>query len=422
VATPPGGDASQASPRGTGIITGTKQAGLKASFQDSQETLTTLSADTGGKAMLDTNDLTLGIRQAQEDINSYYVIGYSPKNSADDGKLRRIDVRLANKSLNAKLDFRKAYYANKTFAKFNSTDKERQLEEALTLGDPVSELPLALEVDYFRVAKERYSVPISVKIPGSAIGLQKKGARQTAELDFIGQVRDDKGKLVGGVRDNITVKLGEGDAAALGHKNLQYDSVLALAPGTYSLRFLARENTSGKMGTFETKFTIPDLSASKTLRVSSIIWSSQKEAMSAAVGAAETNKKLIAAHPLVHDGQKTVPSITRVFRKDQTMYVFFEVYDPSLDPDRSAPSLSAEVDLLSGGRKVFSSAPVRQNKLVDKRPGVAQFSFQIPLAKLAPGQYISQVTVIDETGRKFAFPRNQIVLLPAETKTQASLK
>src|SRR5580698_7753646 len=232
VATPPGGDASQSSPRGTGIITGTKQAGLKASFQDSQETLTTLAADTGGKAMLDTNDLTMGITQAQDDINSYYIIGYSPKNSADDGKMRRIEVRLVNKTLSAKLDFRKAYYANKQFKNFNSTDKERQLEEALTLGDPVSELPLALEVDYFRVAKDRYSVPVSVKIPGSAIGLQKKGSKQTADLDFIGQVRDAAGKLITGVKDNITVKLGEGDAASLGRKNIQYDTVpMPLPPG-----------------------------------------------------------------------------------------------------------------------------------------------------------------------------------------------
>ena len=420
VANPPGGDASQASSRGTGMITGTKQASIKAAFQDSQETLTTLSADTGGKAMLDTNDLTMGIKQAQDDINSYYIIAYYPKNAADDGKMRRIDVRLVNKTMYAKLDFRKAYYANKTFAKFNASDKERQLEEALMLGDPVSELPLALEVDYFRVAKDRYSVPISVKIPGSAIGLQKKGAKQTADLDFIGQVRDASGKLITGVKDNITVKLGEGDAAAIGRRHLQYDTVLTLAPGTYTLRFLARENTSGKMGTFEEKFTIPDLNAEKTLRLSSVIWSNQREAIASTVGAAENNKKLLAAHPLIQDGQKTVPSITRVFRKDQTMYVFFEVYDPGMDPDRKVPSLSAEVELISGGRRVFTSAAVRQNKLADKRPGVAQFSFQIPLAKLAAGQYISQVNVIDETGHKFAFARNEIVLLAGDNKTQAS--
>ncbi len=76
MALPPGGDASQASPRGTGLMTGTKQQGIRNSVNDSQETLVTIAADTGGKAMLDTNDLTMGIRQAQEDINSYYIIGY----------------------------------------------------------------------------------------------------------------------------------------------------------------------------------------------------------------------------------------------------------------------------------------------------------------------------------------------------------
>jgi len=411
VALVPGGDASQASPRGTGIITGSKQQSLRNSLNDSQETLVTIASDTGGKAMLDTNDLTMGIRQAQEDLNSYYIIGYYSKNEADDGKYRRIDVKLASKDLAAKLDFRKGYYASKVWAKFNTSDKERQLEEALTLGDPVNDLPLALEVDYFRVAKDRYFVPISVKIPGSAVGLTKKGTKQTADLDFIGQVRDATGKLIGGVRDNITVKLDEQAASKIGQRHLQYDAGLTLSPGTYSLRFLARENQSGRMGTFETKFVVPDLNSGGKLRLSSVIWSNQKEAVSAAVGAAETNKKLLAASPLVQGDQKIVPSITRVFRKDQTMYVYFEVYDPALDPDRKLPSVTAQIELLSGARPVYNSAPVRLNKLATSRPGVAPFAFQIPLAKLPPGQYTSQVTIIDETGRKFAFPRNEVVLL-----------
>ena len=414
VALPPGGDASQASPRGTGIISGSKQQGVRNSFNDTQETLVTIASDTGGKAMLDTNDLTMGIRQAQEDLNSYYIIGYYSTNSASDGKYRRIDVKLVNKTLSAKLDFRKGYFGEKTWQKFNANDKERQLEEALTLGDPVNELPLALEVDYFRVAKERYFVPISVKIPGSAFGLRKKGAIQTADFDFIGQVSDSTGKLIGGVRDNITVKLNEENASKIGQRHLQYDAGLTLAPGTYDLKFLARENESGKMGTFETKFVIPDLASTKSLRLSSVIWSSQKEAVNAAVGSAESNKRLIAASPLVQNNQKIVPSITRVFRKDQTLYVYFEVYDPASDPDRKQPSLTADIDLLLNGRKVYTSAPVRLNRLGTNRPGVAPFAFQIPLGKLPAGQYISQVNVIDETGRKFAFPRNEIVLLAAD--------
>jgi hypothetical protein len=132
----------------------------------------------------------------------------------------------------------------------------------------------------------------------------------------------------------------------------------------------------------------------------------------AAVGSADSDKRALANHPLIQNGQKTVPSITRVFRKDQTLYVYFEVYDPAADPAAKTPSLSAQVELLQGARKAFSSAPLRQEKLVPNRPGVTAFSFQVPLAKLSAGQYTAQMNVIDEAGKRFAFPRNSIIVLP----------
>lgn len=411
----PVGAASQASGRGTGAFTGSTQTTRRNNVTGSQDTLYTLASDTGGKALVDSNDLAMGIRQAQEDISSYYILGYYSKNPAEDGKFRKVQVKLVSKELQSstKLDFRNGYYAGKVFAKFTSSDKERQLEEALTLGDPVSELPLALEVDYFRVARDRYLVPISVKIPGSVLALAKKGGKQSTDFDFIGQVRESpSGKLAGGVRDNISVKLSDADAVQLEHRHLQYDAGLTLPPGKYNLRFLARENQTGKMGTFETNFVIPDLTASKDLRLSSVILSSQKEDVKAAVGSADNDKRALANHPLIQNGQKTVPSITRVFRKDQTLYVYFEVYDPAADPASKTPSLSAQVELLQGARNAFSSMPARQQKLTPNRPGVASFSFQVPLAKMAAGQYTAQVNVIDEAGKRFAFPRSAIVVLP----------
>jgi VWFA-related protein len=282
VATSPVGDASASSGRGSGAFTGSKQAGNRSAATGSQDTLYTLASDTGGKALIDSNDLSLGIRQAQQDISSYYIVGYYSTNAAEDGKFRKISVKLASKELqaSAKLDFRNGYYAGKVFSKFNSSDKERQLEEALTLGDPVSEIPLALEVDYFRVAQNRYLVPVSVKIPGSVVALAKKGGKQSSDLDFILQIRESpSGRLVQTVRDNITVKLTDQDASQLEHRHLQYDTGPTLPSGKYNLRFLARENQTGKMGTFETNFVIPDLTASRDLRMSSVILSSQIEAV-----------------------------------------------------------------------------------------------------------------------------------------------
>ena len=90
MATPPGGDASQAASVGSNLYSGSAQQSLMDNFHNTQETLDTLAADTGGKALLDSNDLTLGMTQVQKDMSSYYMLTYASTNAAEDGKYRRI--------------------------------------------------------------------------------------------------------------------------------------------------------------------------------------------------------------------------------------------------------------------------------------------------------------------------------------------
>jgi VWFA-related protein len=414
VATPPGGDASVAAPRGSSIFSGREQTRQRDRFVDQQETLTTLAGETGGKAFLDSNDLSLGIVQAQRDIRSYYIVGYYSTNAALDGKFRRVKVKMANPQYaSLALDYRAGYYGAKEFSKFSSSDKERQLADALLLGDPFTDLTLALEADYFRLARDRYFIPVAVKIPGAQVPLGRKGSNDVTEFDFIGQVRDRQGRTVAQVRDGITLKLSEATSAELSRRNLEYDTGFTLPPGAYSLKFLARENRTGKMGTFETRIEVPDLSVKMDqLPLSSVIWSNQREPLSAAVGAAEKQKKLLATHPLVRDGQKLVPSITRVFRRDQTLYVYFEAYNPGTEGEARVPSVAATLSFFRGSRKESETAPVRVTQLAPSRSSVAQFQFQLPLSRLAPGRYTCQVSVIDEIGRRFAFARSPIVVTP----------
>ncbi len=412
VAEAPAGGAAQGSPRGSGIFSGQAQRQRRERFDDQQETLTTLAADTGGRALLDNNDLALGIVQAQRDIGSYYILGYYSSNPALDGRFRRIRVRLASQPT-ARLDYRSGYFASKQFRDFTSSDKERQLEEALLLADPVTDLSLALEVNYFRLGRDRYLAPVAVKIPGSEIELVRRGGHQTAEFDFIGRVRDTRGRTMGTVRDGIGVKLSGENALQLGRRQLQYDTAFTLPPGDYVLKFLTRENTSGKMGTFETKFTIPDLAAqSSYLRTSSVVWGNQREPLSSAVGSAERDKKLLATHPLVQEGQKLIPSITRVFRRNQDLFVYFEVYDPDTGPADKAPSITASLSFFRGKLKAFESDAVQVKHTLGPRPQTVAVQFRVPLERLAPGRYTCQVNVVDEIGRKFAFPRAPLVLLP----------
>ncbi|MDE3164364.1 MAG: VWA domain-containing protein, partial [Acidobacteriota bacterium] len=196
VAQAPLGDATQASQGGQGMYSGSSQRTAQSNFQGQQETLYTLATDTGGKALLDNNDLAMGIVQAQKAIASYYILGYYSTNTANDGHFRRIRVQVG-RQLTAKLDYRSGYFASKEFRKFDSSDRERQLAEALMLGDPVTDLTVAVEVNYFRQAKDRYFVPVSVKIPGTDIELARRSGAESTRLDFIGQIKDAKGMLQG---------------------------------------------------------------------------------------------------------------------------------------------------------------------------------------------------------------------------------
>ncbi|MEN6605802.1 MAG: VWA domain-containing protein, partial [Bryobacteraceae bacterium] len=418
VAEAPAGDASTGSAGGSGMYSGAAQKQRQEQFAGQQETLFTLAADTGGEVLLDTNDLKTGIIKAQEDISNYYILGYYSSNPNEDGRYRRIEVRVKSQP-KAKLDYRAGYYAPRKFRDFSSADRERQLEEALMLDDPITDLPIALEVNYFRRAADRYIVPVALKIPGSEIELARKRDREVTRLDFIGHVRTKQGRMMGAVRDNIQVKLTGVNIGELMRRQLQYDTVFTLPPGEYRLKFLVRENETGKMGTFETAFSIPNLSQEKSyLRLSSVVWANQREAVKAAVGSAGRNDKAFKKHPLVQEGYKLIPSITKVVRKDQKLYVYFEVYGDS--KAASAPDVETTVSVFRGKVKAFESKPLHLTVDSGKNSGILTAEIELPLDQLDPGSYVCQVNVVDLSNRKFVFRRSPLVLLPPREETPAA--
>jgi len=220
--------------------------------------------------------------------------------------------------------------------------------------------------------------------------------------------------VVSQLRDYIHVKLGTTEAEKLAARNFNYDAGITVSPGRYHMRFLVREGQSGKMGVFDAKFTVPDLAAdSMTLKTSSIVWSSQREMLKAAVGSAEqVSKKIATANPLITGEEKVVPNIGKVFRRGQNLYVDFDVYDAAPDPkDANARAVDVKLSLFNQkGDKAFEVTPVKFTQLVGTRPNAVPVQIKIPLKSLAAGRYICQLNVIDEVGRKFAFPRTNMIV------------
>ena len=409
VATAPLGDATQASPGGRSMYTGGAAMSLMSNFQQSQDTLFALAADTGGKALLDNNDLSAGIVQAEKSVSSYYIIGYYATNANLDGKFRRIKIAL-NNGVAASLDYRQGYFAGKVFGKFSVAEKERQLEDALMLGDPITELTIAMEVDYFQLNRAEYFVPVIVKIPGRELALARKGGAERTLIDFIGEVKDDFGTTIQNVRDKADIKLSGETAAKLAKQPIEYDTGFTLLPGKYKIKFLARDAETGRMGTYETNFVIPNLNKEeKRIPVSSVVLSSQRADLKEAIYNALKNKdQAETTNPLVQDGQKLIPSVTRVFSKSREMYIYLQAYEPAAI---AVQPLVAFVSFYRGQTKVFETPPREVAQGMNNRLKTMPVRFDLSLDGLAPGAYNCQVTVLDPTGQKAAFWQAPIVVV-----------
>jgi VWFA-related protein len=413
VASPPLGDASQMSPGGIGMYSGATAMESVVNFQGSQDTLFALAGDTGGKAMLDNNDLAVGIVQAEQAVTSYYIIGYYPGNSALDGKFRRVNITL-NEMSYAKLEFRLGYFAGKTFNKFTASDKERQLEDALMLGDPITDLTIALEVNYFQLNRTEYLVPITAKIPGSELVQVRSGGSEHTLVDFIGEVKDDKGTTIQNLRDKVDIKVRGERARDLSKRPIQYNTAFTLVPGRYLIKFLARDAETGRIGTYQAPFVIPDLmKEEKRIPISSVVLSSQRMDMKRPIYDVSKGKNsgqsVQALNPLVFDGQKLIPSVTRVFSRTREMYVYLQAYEPTAT---SAHPLVAFVTFYRGQTRVFESSPVQFVDGLEPKSTTIPLTFSLSLLKLPLGEYNFQATVLDPIGQKVAFWQAPVMLVP----------
>jgi len=407
VAEAPLGDATRPSPSGVGLLTGQAAQTLMSNFQRSQDTLYSLAKDTGGKAFFDNNDLSAGIVQAATAIRSYYILGFTSTNGAQDGKFRRIKVSLT-RDRNADVSYRQGYFADKTFAKFTAADRERQLEDALMLEDPVTDINLAMEVNYFQLTRAEYFVPVSVKIPGSELALARRRGAQHTVIDFIGEVKDDYGVTMQNVRDRLDVKLSDQTAAELVKRPVQYETGFTLLPGKYVIKVLARDDETGRIGTYQAAFAIPNLNREVArVPISTVVLSSQRLALANAIYSVKKDVENV--NPLVFEGQKLLPSVTRVFSRGRDLYVFLQAYERG---ESESQPIVAFVTLYRGETKALETAPLAVTVDADAKGKGIPLRFSVPLEQVPPGRYECQVSVLLPGASKATFWRAPIVVVP----------
>jgi VWFA-related protein len=408
----PGGDASAGASRGTAMFSGATVISQSQSRQDSRDTLATLAGDTGGRSFFDIGDFGRVFQSVQNDNSGYYLVGYYSRDTARDGRWRRIQVKISQLPPGAHVRTREGYYAPKNFGVFTTEDRERQLEDAFRSDTPEVELPVAVETAQFRLEGNQVFVPIAAKLAPSALQwAQKRGSHETA-FDFAAEVRDAKtNRVAGALRDTITVKIDAEHFQDMQQRALVYQGGIILSPGEYKLKFLVRENESGRIGTFEDKLTLPPQQAER-LQLSTVLLSSQVEA---AQKTAQVKTQAFAkdakmkSSPLEVGGERIIPSVTRMFTDQQTLYVFFQAYLPQ---KADAASLRAGLVFFRNGQRL-SDTPMVEPAEYNEKTRTASFRISLPLGGLNAGRYTVQAIVVDAGTAYAAFARNYFALGPA---------
>src|SRR5262249_43311434 len=196
----PGGDATQASARGVSPFSGASVSNQFTRMASTQETLTTMAEDTGGRAFFDSNAFGDVFQRVVSDTSAYYLLGYSSTNPNRDGKFRRIKVRLV-KHPDLKLEYRSGYYAPRDFAHSTRDDREQQLQDQLQSDLSATDLSAYVAAAYFRLSDNRFFVPISVAVPGYQVPFTRATDKSKSSIDVLGVVRDSEKRAVGRIRD-----------------------------------------------------------------------------------------------------------------------------------------------------------------------------------------------------------------------------
>ncbi|MGH9689120.1 MAG: VWA domain-containing protein [Candidatus Acidiferrales bacterium] len=413
-ATPPGGDATTAASTGNSMFSGASVFHQTDQREGSRDTLATLSTDTGGRAFFDLGDLSDAFPKIESENSGYYLIGYNlPPDVKRDGTWHAVRVKV--NAPGAHVRYRNGYYAPRDFQHLEKEDRDQQLADAMNSEDPEVDLPIAVETGVFRISDRQAYVPIAAKLSSSALDWAKKHDRHEAAFDFAAEVRAvPSGQIVAQLRDTITVHLDEQRYQQVSRSDLVYQGGVVLAPGNYRLKFLAREDESGKIGTFEEPLSIPARSTSR-MTLSSVLLSSQlvpAEKSSEVRTQGEGIRARLTESPLEVQGEKIIPSVTRFFNQGQMLYVFFQAYLP----EKGGKSSAFDAATLRGGLVFFrngmqvNATPLLAPTEIDQRSHTASFRLSIPLGKLPKGRYTVQAVAIAAGTQQSAFGRSYFAL------------
>jgi VWFA-related protein len=361
-----------------------------------QDGMNALAADTGGKALFNTNDLTKGLAPALKETSVYYLLAWKPDADAQkDKRFRNLEVKLINRS-DLTVRVRKGYLdvdpepavaakpeAQPTPVKTTAS----KLRESIAAAYPERGLPILMSADYYDVVGKGATLSTAIQIPVEFLQFsQEANGKNQATVDVSGIFYDDSGKPQGSFLERIIATSSVSPSTSGGDRDITFTYPAKLPPGLYQVRVAARDDKSGRIGSAHAWFEIPDLTKKKLAMSSVLLGERRQQPM--------TN--------VSNDGtiNPIAMSASHRFKRDSTLRFLVFTYNAALSTTDQKPDVAIQVQVVRDDQPVLTTALRKIGS--DQNTDVARLPYaaEIPLTEMLPGRYLLNVTVIDRLSKQ----------------------
>jgi VWFA-related protein len=357
-----------------------------------QESLMSLAEETGGLAIVRSNDVAGGLDRIVRDTSRYYVIGYVTDPTQNPGKFRKIEVKVKRPGLRVRA--RHGYVPPDPKAAAKKREAETKagtspaLIAALNNPLPIGQVPMRVWAAPFQGTGKNPSVAIAVEVDGSALKYRQQDGRFVEDVEVSIVAADHTGKIRGSDRQTLNLKLKPETHQQLSSRGgVRMLSRIELPPARYQLRIGLHESIGGAVSTVPYDLEVPDY-AKTPFALSGL----------ALTSTAAPSMVTPQPDPKFKDVFPVPPIASRVFGRDETLGVFAELYDRST-PAQHDVDLTISIRPADGGPAVFNSTETRTVTTSARTHG---YKAQVPLKDVAPGRYVVRVEAASKLGKHSA--------------------
>jgi VWFA-related protein len=360
------------------------------SASTNQQVLYALAEGTGGFPIFNTNDLTTGLQKIAREQNEYYLLGFSPSDSAE-GSCHTLKVKVERGGTTVRA--RSGYCNVRPADALAGTPVEKELEaraSSSSVGSSGGSSAAAsgggsLQAPYFYTASSEARVNLAMELPLSSVQFDKVKGKYHADVNVLGIAYRPDGSVAARFSDTQTYDLEKDDWKQITKAPIHYQNQFVIAPGQYRLTVVL----SGGGQNFS-KYEIPlsiDSYDGKSFSLSGIALTKHLERVSDLGGALDED--LLADHtPLVVHQMEVIPSGSYRFSKKDKVALYAQVYQPSAaSANAAALRVAYQVVDLKTGKPVFATGTIDASGFVEKGNPVVPLALVIPVDTLAPGNY-----------------------------------